>query len=216
MSWAQKKKAMMMRRPSRLPSGYRELAHITADGNAYFSIDKTVPIGYTVKSIVRRESAPTGSTTNVAVGGYAGGNFMAYAGFGTTANRVNTYYGTTSNYVTLEQLYGLATTVETTFNARSIVMTATNDSGTASNTVTRSSNIPDSTLLRIAYNGYSAAGNFVGDILGVEVVTGNGAPYITLVTCERLSDGKIGMYDMVSGEFHSSAGSSEFTGGPYV
>ena len=193
--------------PSRLPSGYEELEYIENNGTAYIETDyyptnNTRVVGDFQANVITNNPRMFGAG--------------AYNSLGFIVNIENTRpikyyykYGQSSSWLT--------TNVQANTNRRTIDLNKNNlyIDGTLVSTASESTftltshlgifNSPNSTA-------FSANEAFKGKCYYLEVYE-DGVLVRRFLPCKRLSDNKIGMYDLRNNVFYGSANSSTFTGG---
>lgn len=206
---AQKKKVMMMRRPSRLPSGYRELAYIEATGEQYIDLDMTDLSRF----IVAFAATPGGNEATGAIVSASAyqGRFLAVVNEGA---RIGLNSSDASQCFS-----GITPTERNTFDGVITSGGMTVDCGNETITRTGTNAVRHPAL----FGMYSATAGEIRYLVAGKMFAGQfwqsgttGDPYRFTVPVERVSDGGAGIYDMIHDVFLGNAGSGTFGKGPYV
>lgn len=208
------------RKKSRLPSGYTELEYIENQSTAY--INTGVRYSSTDEITVHIDKLSFAGTSYIGIFGTARAvssvwhrSVLAYDG-----NGVGTYqvlFGQGQQNLTSSHMPTSNVTIDATFSDGSQSVSIT-DSGitrlyTTSFTETQSVSLPPMMLFNYNRNGVPSSYYFVGSI-GEFSVKINGVDSINYIPAQRDSDGVVGMYDLVTNTFMSSATSVQFVAGP--
>lgn len=207
---AQKKKVMMMRRPSRLPSGYRELAYIEASGEQYIDLD----MSDLTRFVVDFAATPGGNeTTGIIVA------VSTYQGRWLGVLNENTRIGLNSSDAS-QCFANITVTERNTFDG---IITASSGMTVqcGGETITRAGT--NATRKPTLFAMYSPSADEMRGFCEGRMFPGQfwqsgttGDPYRFTVPVERVSDGEAGIYDMIHDVFLGNAGSGTFGKGPYV
>lgn len=204
-----------------LPSAYQQVAYIESAGGAYFTTNIEVPNNYKVVAKASRSTAP--SSAQSVCGGLGVNNaYRSYLSFSENQNYIGCWYGALNNFFALNNLNSYPVEAETKFqkdtNGEKLVFSATNTSASNSATVDRSATIEMDTTpaLKVFWHGDTTNGIFAGKVYYVRVEDANGNITANLIPCYRLSDNKIGMYDVINSAFYYSDTSTQFTKGANV
>lgn len=191
-----------------LPSGYTELEYIESTGTQYINT------GFNPKNTSRVvvDIEPTsGNTTNGVFGGRTGTNNEtfcvwdidgAYRTDYGSANHVQTDVSA-SGRVTIDKNMGVTTIGNRTFSQTSGAFTSAN------------------ALTILAVNGAGQNGQtldnrmFRARLYSAQMYD-NGTQVRGFVPAKRDSDGTVGLYDTINGQFYGNAGTGSFTAGPEV
>ena len=207
------------RKKSRLPSGYTELQYITNTGSAYLNTGVRVSDSDIITMHI--ENVSTESTVFVPM-------FGAYTRFNNNTHRLVHYFDGVGK--TWQIRWGSGSKNWTKLGAPQTNVTfdfvwqngtqshsLTDGTDTINSTSELSANtplgeIPDIYIFTNNYNG-SANGYFTGSI-GEFILYQNDIIRFDLVPAMRNSDSVVGMYDLVSNTFITSATSVQFVAGP--
>lgn len=204
--------------PSPLPTGFTSIPGVHGDGSAWAKTNIQVPLGYSVKVKAKAASASTGGAA--AVVGSDRINpanqqpaYLAYCSLSTSANWIGSWYGSTDCFLQAQNLYSDEFEATTKISASGIEFALTNASGTFNQTASLGSQQNPSNALHLSlfYCGLDDGYKFTGDILGVEVLDGNGDSVEKLIPAQRDSDNVVGFYALTADTFYPSDTSTPFT-----
>ena len=185
-----------------LPDGFTLLEYVTADGNQYIDTGVKIKKSYEIRSKFKATELPKYLYAAVSSGNTA--SATAFVSSGSGAWR----FGNKS----LTKTLSLNTVYATIQNSGNLIINGTSSSyATVADFET-----PVTLALGAAHNAdgtYGTAG-FQGNIYEFRILDGNRNDVMNLVPMRRDSDGKVGLYDTVSGQFFTSIGSDDFVAGP--
>lgn len=191
--------------PKKLPDGYDELEYIESSGTQW--IDTGIVPFDGIKAKLDIEFG-TGSHTNSKVFGVGGDN-----GWGT-------YFASSSMWDNYND--DTNTTVSGTYEGTlSIVKdgntTKITGSAFADKTITRTNTLPSQTLPIYLFNKNGSSRQLgIFKCYGLSISDADDVPLFNGIPAKRLSDGVVGMYDIVSDTFLTNQGSGEFIGGKVI
>lgn len=187
-----------------LPDGFTLLEYVTADGNQYIDTGVKIKKSYEIRSKFKATELPKYLYAAVSSGNTA--SATAFVSSGSGAWR----FGNKS----LTKTLSLNTVYATIQNSGNLIINGTSSSyATVADFET-----PVTLALGAAHNAdgtYGTAG-FQGNIYEFRILDGNRNDVMNLVPMRRDSDGKVGFYDTVSGQFFTSIGSADFIAGPAI
>ena len=192
---------------SLLPDGYTQLEYIQSTGTQY--IDTGVVIN-SQNYVMKATLATDNGTDNVLFGvAYASNNLQ-----GVTINTAGSFrYGNGPiQALSSPMTSGVVHSLELSWKQLSVdgvVQTTANDTSWPSS-------VPNYSLYVFGRNGMGTAGFLKAMKLYAFQIYNDGSMIQDLVPAQRNSDGAIGMYDTVSGEFFENKGEGEFIGGQPV
>ena len=73
--------------------------------------------------------------------------------------------------------------------------------------------MPDANIYLFWINGTTSASQYYGKLYSFTMKTADGTPIRNFIPCYRISDGEIGLYDTVEGQFYTNSGTGSFTKG---
>lgn len=204
-----------------LPSIYKQVEYIETDGHQYIDTgvlasDYPDPITYEMKCTITGRAGS--GKIDYYWGASDGSNRSGYLGLSPSSYRLDLYCGAGSG-----SLKGYTDVPFDTKMVLKVVASATSASeatayhdGTAFDDGSTATNgtQPDAEIWLFACNGISdTSGNrrFKGRCERFTMTAADGTVLCDFVPCYRLTDGVIGFYDHVSGEFQTNAGTGSFT-----
>ena len=183
-----------------LPAGYTELEYIESTGTQW--IDTGLTRGKFVHDIAFTTVSNYNLMGNAAGAGWYWGQQRRYAsgnGYELATNNITGMNSTERRVVEYDNL-----------DSDGITLSAGGQTVTYSTTGTTSTNY---SLFRI----WDSDQYYVNAKLwGFQAYDANGTPVRNMVPVKRNSDNKVGMYDTVSGQFFTNAGTGDFVAGPAV
>lgn len=208
------------RKKSRLPSGYTELEYISNPSTAYINTgvgySSTDDIDVHIDNVTYSDNHYVGIFgTARAISGTWHRNALVYDGQGPGTYQV--LFGQSQQNIASGHMPISNTTIDVAFRNGSQAVSITNNGVTSVYTTsfTDSQSVQLYSVMLFTYNRNGSPATFymVGDI-GNFSLTQNGLKVIDYVPAQRDSDSVVGMYDLVTNTFITSATSVQFVAGP--
>lgn len=202
----------------RLPSAYQEVEYIANSSTAFINT------GYTLTSNNARfkgafYKAAKPSSEEFVTGSYGGGKTATELGLSSTSGRIFAYSTSSAGINDYANLYGNKVYFDAVFQtaspAKTLTISTDGSSETTATATGANTTITGSVILMFAGHPTQSQLKFTGRLYFLEVYDNNVLVH-SFVPCYRKSDNKVGMYDMITNEFHTSYTSSSFEKGADV
>ena len=188
---------------SRLPAGYQEVEYLESTGTQYIELEKTMSADIT--KIILEYEMQTGSIVNYLIS--AASNSAGFLiGYRTDLGKARIFFGDNVNpYGDFEMNTGKSYRLEIAANHTTAYLKLNGE-----NVLVLDGIIFNNRNIKLLHY-FGNSGIFKLKYVKIEC-----SKDIELIPCYRKYDDTAGMYDLVSGEFYTNAGTGEFIVGPEI